>query len=308
MKHTVYVFFVGIGTMLLFQTIYAQGEPMEEASAAVFLEEYTDQFQDRFFEALKQKGIENYDKAIHLLLECKQMDENNKVVDHELAKAYFADKQYILAEEYGIAALVSQPDNPWYLNTLLEIVQSQGNTMERVKNHIPYKNNKLQENLVLIYYKQKDYANALKLLREMGESPFKGELTSKINDSMVSHVPDPQKEGTAFMAIEIEDNPLERYQSQIAALILKNEFGLLEKISLEALENFPVHPFFYYARGLALNRGLKYKEAILALETALEYWLEDDGLYNKIHIELAQAHKALGNTSKANMYLSKMKS
>jgi len=176
---------------------------MEEASAAVFLEEYTDQFQDRFFEALKQKGIENYDKAIHLLLECKQMDDSNKVVDHELAKAYFANKQYILAEEHGIAALVSQPDNPWYLNTLLEIVQSQGNTMERIKNHIPYKNNKLQENLVLIYYKQKDYGNALKLLGEMGESSFKGELTSKINDSMVSHVPDPKKEGTPIVAIEI---------------------------------------------------------------------------------------------------------
>jgi len=101
---------------------------------------------------------------------------------------------------------------------------------------------------------------------------------------------------------------LQRYQAQITALLLKNEFGLLEKISLEALESFPVHPFFYYARGLALNRGLKHKEAVLALETALVYWLEDDGLLDKIHAELAYAHKALGNTSKANLYLSKIKS
>ena len=38
-----------------------------EDSSEVFLEEYSDTFQENFFEALKQKGIENYDKAINLL-------------------------------------------------------------------------------------------------------------------------------------------------------------------------------------------------------------------------------------------------
>ena len=35
----------------------------EEESAEFFLEEYTDEFQNLFFEALKHKGIQNYDRA-----------------------------------------------------------------------------------------------------------------------------------------------------------------------------------------------------------------------------------------------------
>lgn len=38
----------------------------EEESAEISLELYSDEFQEYFFEALKQKGIENYDKAINL--------------------------------------------------------------------------------------------------------------------------------------------------------------------------------------------------------------------------------------------------
>ena len=58
----------------------------EEESAEISLEAYTDTFQEKFFEALKEKGIENFDRASALLQECKQMQPDNPVVDHELAK------------------------------------------------------------------------------------------------------------------------------------------------------------------------------------------------------------------------------
>ena len=35
------------------------------------LGDVSDGFQTAFFEAIKQKGIENYDKAINLLVKCK---------------------------------------------------------------------------------------------------------------------------------------------------------------------------------------------------------------------------------------------
>ena len=105
------------------QTAYAQEEPSkivkEEESAEVFLEEYTDEFQDKFFEALKQKGIQNYDRAINLFLDCKRLDANNIVIDHELAKAYYLDKKYISAQQYAIEVLVSEPNNYWYLDLSL---------------------------------------------------------------------------------------------------------------------------------------------------------------------------------------------
>ena len=85
MKRRGYIFIFALGLVLIPGPSYAQeNEFKEEESSEVFLEEYTDEFQEKFFEALKQKGIENYDRAVNLLLECKRLDPNNSVLDHEL--------------------------------------------------------------------------------------------------------------------------------------------------------------------------------------------------------------------------------
>jgi tetratricopeptide (TPR) repeat protein len=47
-------------------------------------------FQKFFFEALSQKAIENYDKAIIALEKCQNIDPNNAAVYFELSKNYFA--------------------------------------------------------------------------------------------------------------------------------------------------------------------------------------------------------------------------
>ena len=123
-----------------------------EQSAEVFLEEYSDDFQEHFFEALKQKGIENFDKAVNLLLKCKQLDGDNSVIDHELAKAYYEDKKYTLGEGYAVEAMVSEPENPWYLETLVDILEKQGNSIDAIAGRIPFDNPKLKENLALTYF------------------------------------------------------------------------------------------------------------------------------------------------------------
>ncbi|MEL6483725.1 MAG: hypothetical protein AAFP96_02625, partial [Bacteroidota bacterium] len=91
----------------------------EEESAELFLDEYTDEFQETFFEGLKQKGIQNYDRAIQLFLDCKQLDAENPILDYELARAHFKNKTYVEAQEYGITALRTDPTNYWYLETLV---------------------------------------------------------------------------------------------------------------------------------------------------------------------------------------------
>jgi len=165
-----------ISGVLLFQVgTYAQEEQPEislEPSAEVFLEDYSDEFQEKFFEALKQKGIENHDKAINLLLECKQLDDENSVVDHELAKAYFGDNQFISAQGYAVEAVRSEPANLWYLNTLVNILQNQGSSMDDVKPKIPMENIKLQENLALIYFRKGNYEKALTVLKGIKGSSF----------------------------------------------------------------------------------------------------------------------------------------
>ena len=54
----------------------------------------TDEFQEYFFEALKQKGIENYEKALKALRECEELEPENAVVYFEKARNYTALENY----------------------------------------------------------------------------------------------------------------------------------------------------------------------------------------------------------------------
>ena len=309
MKNIGVSFVFVLGIYLFSANIYAQEEEQidVEESAEVFLEQYTDEFQENFFEALKQKGIENYDKAINLLLKCKQLDIESAAVDHELAKVYLADKQYILAQEYGLEALNSAPSNYWYLNTLVVIFMKQGRELDAINFQIPYDNQKLKENLALIYFRNKKYESALKVLKDLNKSEFTGQLTNKIDDSLSKKNSSVSKnENTAPSTTAID--PLKGYTDSIKELIANKNFSKLLEISTEAIESFPSQPFFYYAQGLALNRSQNARQAIEILETALDYLLDDPELAGKIYKELAAAHTLLGNTTKANMYLSKIKS
>jgi tetratricopeptide (TPR) repeat protein len=234
------------------------------------------------------------------------LDPNNSVLDHELAKAYLASKQLVLAQQYAIAALVDRPDNFWVLNTLVTIVQRQGSPLDVVRDKIPFNNSMLQENLAMIYFRQENYENALKLLNGMKNNAFSRELTSKINNSIRSMERLENQRDTVIVKVE-KENPMDNYVSIISGYLEKGDFKNAEAISVEAMENFPAQPYFYYANGLSLNRGKKHKEAIAVLELGLDYLLDDVDLANEMYKELVDANNALGNSSKANMYLSKIK-
>ena len=298
-----------IAKVFALTTIWGMAQDQEiniEDSSEVFLEEYSDAFQENFFEALKQKGIENYDKAINLLLECKLIDSTSHVVDHELAKVYFLEEQYIAAQEYAIAALLSEPTNLWYLNTLVTTIQMQGSSLDQTNLNIPFENNKLKENLALIYFKQKNFQKSLTVLSDIKKSAFAKDLLAKINDSIHNRELKKDKEEVPVQN-EIKANPIEELKAQMAELIVLNKISELMERSEEAMENFPSQPYFYYINGYALNKSAKHKEAVEILEAALDYMLDDVPLLNKIYQELVDAHTALNNSSDANMYLRMIK-
>lgn len=282
--------------------IYAQEE---EQSAEVFLEEYTDEFQESFFEALKQKGIQNYDRAIILFLECKNIDPESSVVDYELAKAYFLDKQYIQAQEYAIEALNAEATDFWYLENLVNILEKQGNSPDALKQSIPYENGKLQENLAVIYFKKKKYKDALKVLGRLGNSKFATDLTLKINDSLQQK----NQKNTPVIVRESsgEEDPIVQLKTSIEELLAKSDYKKMESVSKEALDSYPLQPYFYFAYGTALNRTSKSAKAVGVLESALDYVLDDDTMVNKIYKELSMAYSTIGNTAKAQEYLNKVK-
>ncbi len=302
--------YLSLGIIILTSSCYAQEEPSktieEEESAEVFLEEYTDDFQEKFFEAIKQKGIQNYDRAINLLLECKRLDANSVVIDHELAKAYYLDKKYISAQQYAIEALIAEPKNYWYLDTLISILDKQSNSIEAVKSNIPFNENKLKENLALIYYKKKKYQEALKILNGISNSNFKDELTLKINDSLNKPLEQPTVKSATF-TVENNEPTTEGMEMNIKNQIRLEQYRIVEKTAKDAVEAYPLQPYFYYAYGLALHKNNKNNQAIEILESSLDYLFDDISLANKIYQTLADAYTKINNFSKANLYLSKIK-
>src|SRR5690606_2491109 len=80
----------------------------------------TDEFQENFFEALKQKGIENYEKAVQALLKCEKLQPQNAVVHFELGKNYKLLENYDLATQSLQTANRLKPNQEWVLVELME--------------------------------------------------------------------------------------------------------------------------------------------------------------------------------------------
>ncbi len=290
-------------SILMSYSTYAQ----EEESAEVYLEEYTDEFQENFFEGLKQKGIQNYDRAIDLFLKCKQLQPDNSVVDYELAKAYLQDKKYIQAQQYAIEALLSEPTDYWYLDNLLTILDKQGSPWASIKEQIPYGNNKLRENMAVSFFKMKKYEEALAVLKEIDNAALTSELTRKINDSIQKSI---QKPATPIEEKQIADknDPVTALRTQIEELLSRSDYKGMLAVSKEALDSYPLQPYFYFAYGTALNNTGDSNKAIEVLESGLDYLLDDEALESSIFRELSKAYTKIGNTKKANEYLNKINS
>ena len=132
----------------------------------------SDEFQEAFFEALKEKANGNYEKATDFLKKCQEINESQSVVYFELGKNFKALKDYDLAEEYLKAALKIEKTNEWYLDELYDVYLKMKSTEQAIKvlkELLPFHND-YKEDLVDLYIDVKKYSNALNLLNELDES------------------------------------------------------------------------------------------------------------------------------------------
>ena len=304
-----------VSIVILFATLQKsvgqeiQNELAEE-NAAVFLDEYTDVFLDTFFEALKQKGIQNYDRAINLLLKCKQLDSTNKAVNHELAKVYFLDEKYHFAQQYATEALRDEPENYWFLANLIDITQKQRIPIQNRYDAIPYENEVLRSNLAKYLFQEAKYNEAKTVLGSIQMTPERSLLLQKINDSL-------RKSATASKALkkttetnkkQEEDNPFNQLRKELEALVQINNPQALAAKSNQAIEEYPLQPASYFYKAVALNQLNDYEQAIVILEEGLDYLLNNDALENQFYYEFSKAYKGLGNDVRANEYLNRIKS
>ena len=283
----------------------------QEESAEISLEEVDDAFQENFYEALKQKGIENYDRAVDLLLECKSLDPTSVVVDFELGKNYTLQRKYIEAESYLLNAVKNDPDNIWYLDALFNLYDSQKNSVKSIEvaKELAKKNSKYKMYLVNLYFNASEYKKALTLLdeldKEYGTTNLRKSIKAKI--MVVSNMDDRKNDPNIDDDDEVENNPLNSINQKIESLIRTSNFTELLITSNEALDNYPAQAKFYYSKGLALNKLKKHDEAIEILLVSIDYLIDDLELENNIYKELMLAYQAVGNEEKSKEYQKKLK-
>lgn len=299
-------------SILLPQRNFAQESPkvvQEEESAELYLEEYTDKFQETFFEALKQKGIQNYDRAINLFLECKQMQSNTATLDYELSKVFFLDKKYVLAEQYALEALKVEPTNYWMLHHLISVLDKQGAPLESLESDLPFQDQTFLINSIKIYFEKQKYGEAKSFVLRLPKNRSRVQWEEKINEVLITKsVNDPEistKKDTNTTSSE--NSELDRLKSSLKALMNSSDFRALETSANEALQSFPLQPEFHYYYGFALNQLNRSEDAIGILEEGLSLLFEESQLSNEFYTELSKAFTAMGNLSKANEYLSKIK-
>jgi len=135
--------------------------------------------ENNFYEALKQRGIENYDKAIIAIQKCIEKDNSNPVFYHELGKNYLDLKQYVEAEMAFKKAVELNPNERWYLNGLYDVYYQTKDFQKSipvVQKLIVFDPN-MNEDLVSLYMYTNQHDKALNLLKEM-------ESTSVLSQSM----------------------------------------------------------------------------------------------------------------------------
>lgn len=128
-----------------------------------------DKYQEYFFEALKQKGIENYGKAVKALMKCISLDDTESVIYFELGKNYVQLKDFEAAEEALKKAITMDEDNEWYLDELYGVyaqIDDYDNALKTVKQLVKYHPD-YKEDLANLYFRNEKFQEALKLLDEL---------------------------------------------------------------------------------------------------------------------------------------------
>lgn len=155
------------GMLIVPQTSYAQVDFNKRPDDD--LGNVEDEFQEHFFESLKQKGIENYDRAVDALHKCLNLDSKKPVIYFELGKNYNKLKNFGAAEENLKKAIAMQPDNVWFLDELYDVYFKQDdikNALKTIKQLVKYHPD-YKEDLASLYVREEKYKQALDLLDEL---------------------------------------------------------------------------------------------------------------------------------------------
>lgn len=206
MKQKIYIFILLFGFFVVPQVMYAQVDFNKKPDDD--LGDVEDKFQELFYEALKQKAIENYDRSVTALLKCVDLDKSVPVLYFELGKNYASLKNFGAAEEAFKKATNLQPENEWYIDALYGFYVEQNELDKAIKTvkqllkyHPDYK-----EDLAALYFKTKAYDDALKILDEL-DAELGISVARDVMRNQIYEATGRKKDQIKNLEARVEDNP-----------------------------------------------------------------------------------------------------
>ena len=146
----------------------------------------SDDFQETFFEALKQKGIQNYDRAIAALDKCIAMEPKQSILYFERGKNHVFLKNYDSAVTDFNEYLNLKPNDKDVLQVLYDVQYKQRDYESAeitIKQLIPF-DSQYKEDLARIYTNTKRYDEALDLIEaldnEKGPDVYRNKLKERL--------------------------------------------------------------------------------------------------------------------------------
>lgn len=294
--------------LCLFSSISIGFSQEDGQSAELTAEVNSDAFQESFFEALKQKGIENYDRAIQALLECKKLQPDNEVVDYELGLNYMQQTNYIQAQEYFERAVSVDSKNKWYQDALLFCLLKQHNyhAAVPVAEHLLSLDTDYYKTLADIYMQLGQDAQAKKIIDKMQAQGIDlnaaAQLENRLRINTHTQVVLDMDQNQSSSSTAALNSPMDQYSAQIEKQFKKTDYAEALRYSSEAIDNFPTQPLFYLYKARSLNKLQNHKMAIQILEQGLTYILDEDQMTNNFYKEFVVAYMALGDQQKVDHY------
>jgi tetratricopeptide (TPR) repeat protein len=323
-----------LGLFLTPAFLHAQDEVNDDLGDA------TDEFQEHFFEALKQKGIENYEKAIAALRICKKLNADLAIIDFEIGKNHLLLKNYDAAEKNILLSLKQEPNNEWYLESLYEVyyqTQNYPSAIQTAKKLVEF-HPIYREDLLTLYMRTGKYKDALAIINQIDATDGQSDKRDSIRAQLFT-LRDFGNEEVVYLKRRIEANPKneKNYLALIYLLSEKKEIDQAFEIAKKLQKAIPKSKlahlglFRYYLRDKEVDKAINSMKIVLkassidndskfkvlnefmlftkdhpeheeVLETSVKLFAEMEGS-NTIFKELGNYYLSIKQNEKAAKYL-----
>ena len=205
------------------------------------------QFQGKFYEALKQKGIENYTKAIDALISCSKLYPERAVVYYLLGDLYYKTKAYSRSEINLQKAIVLDKNNFWYKEKLYQLYVHTDDYNKAIAAVKPllFKRQALKEDLVHLNVSAGHYEVALKQIEKLDlQYGYKLERDQfRVNIYLQTNN---QNAHIQFLKKRLSESP-ENAQHFLNLIYTLSQYGLKNEAFITSKSFLKAHPKSHFA-------------------------------------------------------------